>query len=165
MHAEPREPSRLPIRGTIAAAGTIGALVLLLSFRGGPLAPTGSANAAADTALATDELISVEAPTQTSGADAPAVGPITYAGDVIGTRFGDVQVEVTLEGADITEVVPLQLPAGDRHTRDISDYVAPILRDEAIAADSADVSVISGATYTSEAYARSLQSALDQQGV
>jgi uncharacterized protein with FMN-binding domain len=165
MHAEPREPSRLPIRGTIAAAGTIGALVLLLSFRGGPLASTGSASAAADTPLATDELISVEAPTQTSGADAAAVEPITYSGDVIGTRFGDVQVQVTLEGADITEVVALQLPAGDRHTRNISDYVEPILREEAIAADSADVSVISGATYTSEAYARSLQSALDQRGV
>jgi uncharacterized protein with FMN-binding domain len=73
-----------------------------------------------------------------------------------------VQVAVTLEGGDVGDVVVLALPGGDRHSAAISDYVAPILREEAIATGSADVSVISGATYTCEAYATSLQSALDQ---
>ncbi len=159
MTAEPREPSRLPVRGTIAAAGTFGALALLLSFRGGPLAPSEPVTAANDDTPATDELIAGAA--ANTGADA-TVEPATYTGDLVGTRWGDVQVEVTLEGADITEVVALQLPVGDHHTSDISDYVEPILREEAITSDSADVSVISGATYTSEAYAVSLQSALDQ---
>ncbi len=161
MKTEPREPSRLPVRGTIAAAGTIGALALLLSFRGGPLAPTGSASAADDTALATDELIATAQATESTAAEA-VVEPVSYTGDVVGIRWGDVQVEVTLEGSDITQVVALQMPASDHHTSDISDYVEPILREEAIASDSADVSVISGATYTSKAYAASLQSALDQ---
>ena len=155
------EPSRLPLRGTIAAAGTVGALALLLSFRGGPLAP-GEPAFAADEPPATDELVSGSA-TETSGATV-AVEPVTVAGDVVETRWGDVQVEVTLDGSDITEVVALTLPDSDQHTIEISEYVEPILREEAITSDSADVSVISGATYTSEAYARSLQSALDQAG-
>jgi uncharacterized protein with FMN-binding domain len=161
MNAEPREPSRLPVRGTVAAVGTIGALALLFSFRGGPLAPTEPAIGADDQALAADEPIAGQGSTQTSGAEA-VVGPVTYTGDVYRTRWGDVQVEVTLDGSDITEVVALQLPEGDRHTNNISDYVGPVLREEAIASDSAEVSVISGATYTSMAYAASLQSALDQ---
>ncbi len=162
MTTGPREPSRLPIRGTIAAAGTVGALALLLSFRGGPLAP-GEPVLAVGEADASDELIPGVA-TETSGADAVA-GPVTITGDLISTRWGDVQVEVTLSGPDITEVVALRLPDGDHHSADISDYVEPILREEATANDTADVSVISGATYTSEAYAESLQSALDQLGV
>jgi uncharacterized protein with FMN-binding domain len=161
MTVEPREPSRLPVRGTIAAAGTIGALTLLLSFRGGPLASPEPVTAANDDTTATDELVAAAVVTEAAAADA-AIGPVTYTGDTYATRWGDVQVAVTLEGADITEVVALQLPSGDRHTNDISDYVEPVLREEAITSDSADVSVISGATYTSEAYAASLQSALDQ---
>jgi len=160
MNAESREPSRLPIRGTIATAGTVGALVLLMSFRGGPLAPAESAVAAGDDAPATDELVA-SAETQTSGA-AASVEPATITGQPFETRWGDVQVEVTLAGSDITEVVALVMPDSDRHTIAISDYLEPILAEEAITYDTADVSVISGATYTSEAYAASLQSALDQ---
>ena len=168
MTTETREPSRLPVRGTIAAAGTVGALSLLLSFQGGPLAQSDTATAADidDEALATDELITpdatIEAATDSSGAEV-VVEPVTYTGDAFSTRWGDVQVEVKLDGSDITEVVALQMPASDDHTVDISEYVEPILRDEAIGSDSAaGLSVISGATYTSEAYAESLQSALDQ---
>lgn len=164
MNTEPREPSRLPIRGTIATVGTVGALALLLSFRGGPLAPGDPVIAAVEPEPeVADELIP-DAITETSSAEA-AAGSVTIAGEFVATRWGDVQVEVTLDGADVTEVVALVLPADDHHSADISDYVEPILREEAITYDSADVSVISGATYTCEAYAESLQSALDQAGM
>ena len=163
MKTEPREPSRLPVRGTIATIGTAGALTLLLSFQGGPLAPSDSATAA-DELIATDDLITSDGTTATA-ADA-TIEPLTLTGDAVSTRWGDVQVEVTLEGGDIVEVVALQLPESDRHTIAISEEVEPTLREEAIASDSASgLSVISGATYTSEAYAASLQSALDQADV
>ncbi len=153
-----REPSRLPVRGTIATVGTVGALALLLSFRGGPLAPSEPVMAAFEpTASETPE---PTATTETSGAGA-TVGPVSVTGDTYTTPYGDVQVEVTLDGGDITEVVALAMPDGDRQSRRISQYVEPILREEAVSADSADVAVISGATFTSEAYAASLQSALD----
>jgi uncharacterized protein with FMN-binding domain len=57
------------------------------------------------------------------------------------------------------------MPTGDQRSARINTSAEPILREEAIATDSADVSVVSGATYTSEAYAASLQSALDQLGL
>ena len=162
MNTETREPSRLPVRGTVATVGTVGALVLLLSFEGGPLASTGPVTATEAEAPATDELIAAEATTEAAAADA-VVEPVAYTGDAYATRWGDVQVEVTLEGSDITEVVTLQMPASDNHTIELSEYVEPILREEAMTSDSAiGLSVISGATYTSEAYADSLQSALDQ---
>ena len=170
MTTPSREPSRLPVRGTIAAVGTVGALALLLSFRGGPLAPSDPALAvtestSADEAEAADELLDVVA-NETAAPepilDEPGTDGTTATGDAVAIRWGDVQVAVTVRGHDIIEVETLAIPMGDRHSQRISTYVEPILREEAIAYDTADVSVISGATYTSEAYAASLQSALDQ---
>jgi uncharacterized protein with FMN-binding domain len=163
MNAETREPTRLPVRGTIGLVGTVGALALLLSFRGAPSLLPEAVVAVDDEAPASDELLAATA-TESSAAEA-VVEAQTLIGDLIETRFGDLQLEVTLEGSDIIEVVALSLPDDDSRSADISDDVGPILREEAIAYDTADVSVISGATYTSEAYADSLQSALDQAGV
>ena len=163
MNTEPREPSRLPARGTIGLVGTVGALALLLSFRGAPSFVAEPAVADDDDVEATDGLIA-GASTETSGAEA-VTEAVTVTGDLIETRWGEVQVSVTLDGTDITDVRSLVLPDGDSRSERISDRVGPILREEAIASDTAEVSVISGATYTSEAYARSLQSALDQLGM
>jgi uncharacterized protein with FMN-binding domain len=79
-------------------------------------------------------------------------------------RWGDVQVAVTVQGDDILDVETLAVPTDDRKSQRINSRAVPMLREEAIAIDSSDVAVVSGATYTSEAYAGSLQSALDQLG-
>lgn len=55
----------------------------------------------------------------------------------------------------------LELPSGDGRSQRISQAVAPILREEALAAQDAPIDLVSGATYTSRAYASSLQAALD----
>ena len=62
----------------------------------------------------------------------------------------------------ITDVQALQLPDGDRRSLQISREVEPMLAEEALAAQSPRIDTVSGATYTSRAYAQSLQSALDQ---
>ena len=77
-------------------------------------------------------------------------------------QFGTVQVQVTIVGGKIQDVQALQLPQDRRRSAEISQYAAPILRQEALSAQSAQIDLVSGATYTSEAYAQSLQSALDQ---
>ena len=104
------------------------------------------------------------APTPT--ADPVATGPAdaTYTGSVVNTRFGTVQVSVTLAGGSITDVTALKLTDEDGRSVQISNRAAPILREEVLAAQSADVSTVSGATYTTEGYLTSLQSALDQAG-
>lgn len=86
----------------------------------------------------------------------------TFTGTSVSTRFGDVQVKVTLENGSITDVTPLSLTDRDPKSTAISKRAAPILRSEVLAAQSARVDAVSGATYTSDAYVESLQAALDQ---
>lgn len=86
----------------------------------------------------------------------------TFAGSTIQTPFGNVQVQVTVSGGKIVDVQALQTPSMHGRSIMINAYAAPILRQEALTAQSAQIDIVSGATYTSEGYAQSLQSALDQ---
>jgi len=83
-------------------------------------------------------------------------------GPTISMKFGDVQVRVTLDNGRITDVEPLKMPSDRRRSAEITQGATPILHDEVLQAQSAQIDVISGATYTSDAYAQSLQAALDQ---
>ena len=102
-----------------------------------------------------------------SSAAAPASGGVsgTFTGSSVQTRFGAVQVQVTIADGSITDVTALQLTDKDQRSVSISDRAAPVLRQEVLTAQSADVQGVSGATYTSDAYLSSLQSALDQAGL
>jgi uncharacterized protein with FMN-binding domain len=93
---------------------------------------------------------------------ATADGTRQVDGDVIGTRFGDVQVRLIESGGKITDIQALRLPFDRRRSNEISQYVEPILRSEALRAQSAQIDTVSGATYTSDAYDTSLQSAIDR---
>jgi uncharacterized protein with FMN-binding domain len=86
----------------------------------------------------------------------------TFTGQTVSTPFGNVQVQVTLAKGKIVDVQPLQLPNDRMRSQMIAQYAAPVLRNEALQAQSAQIDLVSGATYTSEGYAQSLQSALDQ---
>ena len=97
------------------------------------------------------------APTQ-AGSSAPR----TVTGAVFSNRYGNVQVAVVLTGNQITDVTTLKMPSDRARSADISRQAAPLLRDEVIQAQSAQIDTIGGATYTSDSYARSLQSALDK---
>jgi uncharacterized protein with FMN-binding domain len=88
----------------------------------------------------------------------------TVAGAVEDTPYGPVQVQVALAGSRIMDVSPVQLPNDNGRSREINDYAAPLLRQEVLDAQSAQVDTISGASYTSDGYARSVQSALDAAG-
>ena len=85
----------------------------------------------------------------------------TFAGDVVQTRFGPVQVQITVSGGTISDVTALQLTDDGGRSVQISNYAAPLLREEVLQAQSANVQTISGATVTSDAYLTSLQAALD----
>lgn len=85
----------------------------------------------------------------------------TYDGASVQTRFGTVQVRVTIQGGKITEVTALQLTDAERKSAQISSRAAPVLRSEVLQAQSANVQTVSGATVTSDAYLTSLQAALD----
>lgn len=84
-------------------------------------------------------------------------------GDAYDVSYGTVRVKVVWTGSRITDVRALSLPQGGRSS-DISSYSAPLLRREVLSAQSARIDTVSGASYTSAGYARSVQSALDKRG-
>lgn len=86
----------------------------------------------------------------------------TYTGTAVSTRYGTVQVQVTISGGTFGDVTALHLTDEDGRSVQISARAAPVLAQEAVAAQSASIDTVSGATYTSDGYLQSLQSALDQ---
>lgn len=101
--------------------------------------------------------------TATASPSASADG--TWTGSSVATRFGAVQVAITVAGGQITDVTAVHLTDEDGRSVSISNRAAPILRREVLAAQSAQVQAVSGATYTSDGYLTSLQSAIDQAGL
>lgn len=97
-----------------------------------------------------------------SGSTAAGARDGTFTGSAISTRYGPVQVAVTLANGRITNVDVVQVPTRDRRDREINDYAVPQLTSETMDAQSTAIDAVSGATYTSQGYIRSLQSALDQ---
>ncbi|MGW7681584.1 FMN-binding protein [Kribbella sp. NPDC054772] len=103
---------------------------------------------------------STAAPTPHSTAR-PTAAAVTVAGGVVDTQYGPVQVEITVRGGRITKAHTLQHPSGDGQTDQINSNAVPQLNHETLAAQSAQIDTVSGATFTSEGYRQSLQSALD----
>jgi uncharacterized protein with FMN-binding domain len=152
------------IRGAVSAALASAGILLVGWQSGGQPAETASSASGASASTSTGAAGSTgtssgSAGTGSTGAAAKAAG--TYPGAVVQTRFGAVQVQITVQSGKITDVTALQLTDAERKSIQISNRAAPLLRTEVLAAQSADVQTISGATVTSDAYLSSLQAALD----
>ncbi len=105
------------------------------------------------------------APTAPAAPAAPAAPGGTFTGNSVSTQYGSVQVQVVVANGKITDVKALHLTDDGGRSVQISNSAAPILRSEVLSSQSARVSTVGGATYTSDAYLSSLQSALDQAGI
>ncbi|WP_406830170.1 FMN-binding protein [Pedococcus sp. KACC 23699] len=170
-------------RITLWSLSTLTTLVLLFSYhtstssRSSSVAAPVIAQAATPGAVATPKATSPSG-TSTSGSSSsstPSGGSSssssspsqssaakTYAGDAIGTQYGDVQVQITVKGGKITASQVLQVPWNDNRDQEINSYAVPILNQEAVSSQSANIDMVSGATFTSDGYIQSLQSAIDQ---
>lgn len=175
----------IPRRAATMFVGTVVVVLLLFGFKtpDQPVGTTtgGSAGVVADGGT-TSGTTGTSGGTGTSGSSAgsgssgsgttpaatatpnAASGAATVSGPTVSTRYGPVQVRITVSGGKVTEISALQLPSGGRSGR-ISQVAEPILHDEALSAQSARIDTVSGATYTSDAYEQSLQAALDQAGI
>jgi uncharacterized protein with FMN-binding domain len=126
------------ITGTTGSTGSSGTGATDAGSTGSGTAASGSAATGSGSAAV-----------PTTGAAAKAGG--TYAGSVVQTRFGAVQVQITVNAGAITDVTALQLTDDDRKSIQISNRAAPLLRTEVLDAQSADVQTIGCATITSDA--------------
>jgi uncharacterized protein with FMN-binding domain len=146
-------------RITLWLLSTVAALVLLFSYRtstGG----TGNTAAAAAAPGATTTGSSGTAGSGTSGSGTSS-GGATYRGSTAQTRWGPVQVTITVSNGRITSVSVPTYPTGNGRDQQINAYALPILKQETLSAQSAHIDTVSGATVTSDGYIQSLQSALD----
>ena len=140
-------------RLVLAVAGTIAGLIALLSFRTHP----GPAAVGSLPAATLRPVPSLVAPSARTGA-----GTVTTLGRAVQDQYGTIQVRIVTAGGQIRSVAFAQL-AGDEAVSDqINAYAGPLLLQRTLIAQSADIDTVSGATYTSDAYRQSLQSALDK---
>ena len=150
-------------RALFALSGTIVGLVMLLSFKTHPAAvstpPAALGTPAPDTAGGASP-----SPTSASGSTASG-GSKTVTGEAAQTRYGPVQVQITVAGGTVTSVTAVDYPQQDPRDVQINSFAIPQLNQEATAAKSSGIDIVSGATYTSQGYIQSLQSALDQAGL
>jgi uncharacterized protein with FMN-binding domain len=86
----------------------------------------------------------------------------TGTGRIVTTPFSVIQVRVAFTGRQLTRVETVELSGTGARTQAINAHAEPILREEALKAGNAKIDVVSGATYTSESYRDSLQSAIDR---
>ena len=162
-----------------ALIATAAGLAALLSFRShsgatGIGGPTGALAGAASSPSAPST-----APSGTATPGGAANGPQsskpaapashgkdgTYTGTAANTQYGPVQVRATVSGGKLTDVTVVQVPDNGRYEDQIVTVALPILHSEALSKQSANIDIVSGATYTSQGYSQSLQSALDQAGL
>ncbi|MGV9243654.1 FMN-binding protein [Streptomyces sp. NPDC003710] len=142
-------------RAVLAGAATVSGIVLLLSLK--PASDPASAQAAGG-AAPQQTAASQESP---QGGSGQQTGAQTVTGDVAKTQYGSVQVRLTLSDGKITKAEAVQAPKGGLSDQKTAMSV-PKLNQEAVAAQSAQIDAVSGATYTSGGYKQSLQSAIDK---
>jgi uncharacterized protein with FMN-binding domain len=147
-------------RITLWLFSTVAALVLLFSYRTSTNSLATPVAAAAAPATPGRPEPTTGATTSPSASAAPGRTK-TYTGSVAQTRWGPVQVTVTVTDGKITDVGVPVYPSGNGRDQEINAYALPVLRQETLTAQSAGIDTVSGATVTSEGYLQSLQAALD----
>ena len=157
---------------------TLSGLVLLFSYRTslGEAVPTdvqpaqaapsvATPHSAATPSASTTPTASASASASPSGAAPAATSGLTdgtFTGSATNTRYGPVQVQITVTGGKIVDVQAVEYPTDNSRDRQINERAIPQLVSETLNAQSADIHLVSGATYTTQGYRDSLQSAIDQ---
>jgi hypothetical protein len=162
-------------RAVLTIVGTIAGLVALLSFKSHlPTAPSAAVSTTGGTG-------STAGTAGTGGTPAPSSSPATVPGEfpmgslagrlaagetavnghVATTVYGPVQIQLIMRNSKIVKVAVLQQPMNTVNDIQIGDFAFPKLIGETLTAQTAKIDAVSGASYTSAGYIKSLQSALD----
>ena len=160
-------------RAAPALIATAIGLAALASFKSSPGTPTKTGAAVHASKTRTPTGASAPPSGHSSSTTRPATSggpPTTNApardravdGDPFDNQYGTVQVRVTLHGSQILDVTAIQMPTDRQRSAEISQQAEPLLRQEALQAQSGQIDIVGGATYSSISYQQSLQSALDK---
>ena len=155
----------MPIRGTIAVVATVICIALMASFKTPNVTnthPAGQPLAVGSPPSSSSSDTSSSSSNSSSTSSGSGLKDGSYDGQDVPNEFGDVQVRVIIKGGRISDVQELLMPNDRQRSALISQEAGPMLHDEVIQAQSAQIDTIGGATFTSESYAQSVQSALDK---
>jgi uncharacterized protein with FMN-binding domain len=152
-------------RVALAVVSTVAALVMLLSFKTHSSSVASPSAAASSTTSGSTRSSSSDSSSTSTATSSGSKASRTYTGSAVETQYGPIQVRITVKNGAITDVNAVEYPSSDPRDAQINAYAIPALNSEAKAANSAHIDAISGASYTSEGYTSSLQSALDKAGM
>jgi uncharacterized protein with FMN-binding domain len=161
-------------RAILAIVTTAAGLVLLLSFKTHAssglasstiITPAGQAGSSSVAKSSAAPKASGSGSGSGSGSSAASAASKTVAGGVVQTIYGPIQVTITVKSGKITAVNVPTYPNGTGRDMQINSYALPQLVQETLSANSAQIDGVSGATYTSQGYVSSLQSAIDKAGL
>jgi uncharacterized protein with FMN-binding domain len=144
-------------RVVLGLVSTVASLVMLLSFKTHAATPV----TAPPAAISTPSTTGATGTSSPAGA-AKASATRTITGDSVDTRFGPVQVRITVAGGKVTAATAVDYPNNNSRDAQINAYAIPALNQETVQAGNGNIDMVSGATFTSEGYLQSLQSALDK---
>jgi uncharacterized protein with FMN-binding domain len=150
--------------------GTVVGLVVLLAVKSGPTpggatAIPGATAPGSGTTTDPGSGTSTTGPSPTGGGSAATASSLrngTFTGNSADTRYGPVKVRITVSGGRISAVDVVDVPQGNPRDVEINNFAVPVLQNETLSTQSAQIDFVSGATFTSDGYTRSLQSALDK---
>jgi len=152
-------------RIALVGMSTLSGLVMVFSYH----TSTNSAVAATATGTGTGTTSSGTTSGSTSGSTSSGstssgttTSSGTYTGDAVQTRWGIVQVQITVANGKIAKAEAVQFPNQNPRDQEINSYAVPQLNSEAVAQQTSSIDAVSGATVTSNGYIQSLQSAIDQ---
>ncbi len=155
-------------RVILAITGTIAGLVALLSFKShAPTLPVAATSGTGGGSSTSSSSSSSSSTTTVPGEFQSVTGPLTagetkITGHVANTVYGPVQIQLVVKNSKIVKVAVLEQPTNTIHDIQIGEFAFPRLISETLAAQSAKIDAVSGASYTSAGYIASLQSAVDQ---
>ena len=154
-------------RVILAVTGTIAGLVALLSFKSHdptmPVAATSGTAGGSSTSSSSTSSSARTIPGEFQSVTGKLTsGETTITGKVANTVYGPVQIELVVKNSKIVKVAVLEQPTNTIHDIQIGEFAFPKLISETLAAQSAKVDAVSGASYTSAGYISSLQSAVDR---
>ncbi|MDH2445174.1 FMN-binding protein [Amnibacterium sp. CER49] len=160
---------RSPVVLAATILGTVGVLLWkplsASSVEGTSTAPSGTPSSTSSTASSGSSGASSSSSSSSSSSRSGSSGlNATATGALETDRYGDTRVRVVIANGRITDVVVLAYNDGDPRSAEISQAAIPMLEEEVLRKQTAAVDAVSGATYTSNAYLASLQSALDKAG-
>jgi uncharacterized protein with FMN-binding domain len=153
-------------RVVLAITGTVAGLVALLSFKSHsptvPVAATSGTGGGSSSSSSTSSSSARTIPGEFQSVTGPlTAGESTITGKVASTVYGPVQIELVVKSHKIVKVAVLEQPTNTIHDIQIGEFAFPRLISETLAAQTAKIDAVSGASYTSAGYISSLQSALD----